>query len=157
MESLRNVAALVGRILLALIFVYSGLGKITHMSNFAGATSAHFANAGIPSTLVYPGLYVSAAVELVGGLLMIVGLKARWAALIIFLWLIPVTLIFHVADYSQAVQQHQVMSALIQQIMYLKNIAIMGGLLMVAAMGPGGFSLDARSSTGAISPTRHAA
>jgi putative oxidoreductase len=157
MESLRDVAALVGRILLAVIFVYSGLGKVMHMSAFVNATSAHFANAGIPASLATPGLYLSAVVELGGGLLMIAGLKARWAAFIVFLWLIPVTLVFHVADYSQAVQQHQAMAALTQQIMYLKNIAMMGGLLMLAAMGPGGLSIDGRSSATGMNATRRAA
>jgi putative oxidoreductase len=157
MESLRDVTALVGRILLALIFVYSGLGKIMHMNAFVGATSAHFANAGIPIVLVYPGLYLSAVVELGGGLLMIAGLKARWAALVIFLWLIPVTLVFHFADYHQAVQQHQAMAALTQQIMYLKNIAMMGGLLVLAAMGPGGLSIDGRGSATGMNTARRAA
>ena len=157
MESLRDVTALVGRILLAAIFVYSGLGKILHMSNFVGATSAHFANAGIPPILVYPGLYLSAVIELGGGLLMIAGLKARWAALIIFLWLIPVTLVFHFADYNQAVQQRQALNAIIQQIMFLKNLAMMGGLLLLAALGPGSLSLDARSSASGMNAARRAA
>jgi putative oxidoreductase len=157
MESLRDVTALVGRILLALIFVYSGLGKIMHMGGLVAVTSAHFAHAGIPQFLVYPGLYLSAAVELGGGLLVIAGLKAQWAALVIFLWLIPVTLVFHFADYHQAVQQHQVMNAVVQQIMFLKNLAMMGGLLVLAAMGPGGLSIDGRSSATGMSAARHAA
>ena len=157
MESLRNLGALVGRIFLAAIFVYSGLGKITHMGAFMAATSAHFARAGIPPNLAQSGLYASAAIELGGGLLMIAGLKARWAALIIFLWLIPVTLIFHVADYYQAAQQHEVNGMVIQQIMYLKNLAMMGGLLILAAMGPGRLSIDARTSAPGVSATRRAA
>jgi len=151
------VMALVGRILLALIFVLSGLGKIIHLSTLVGMTSAHFTNAGIPPILVYPGLYLSAVVELGGGLLIIIGLKARWAALAIFLWLIPVTLVFHFADYRQAVQEHQVMNAVIQQIMFLKNLAMMGGLLVLAAMGPGGLSIDGRSSATGLNMARHAA
>jgi putative oxidoreductase len=157
MESLSDVAALVGRILLALIFVYSGLGKFMHMGIFVGTTSAHFTNAGVPSALVYPGLWLSAVIELVGGVLMIIGLRARWSAFIIFLWLIPVTLLFHFADYHQAVEQHQVMTALIQQTMLMKNIAIMGGLLVLAAMGPGGLSIDGRSREIGLSPARRAA
>jgi len=157
MESLRNVAALVGRILLALIFVLSGLGKLTNLSGFVDTTTAHFANAGIPSILVHPALYLSIVVELGGGLLIIAGLKARWAAFIVFLWLIPVTLAFHVADYYQAVQQHQAMNALVQQIMYLKNLAVMGGLLVLAAMGPGGLSIDGRRSAAGTNGVRRAA
>jgi putative oxidoreductase len=157
MESLRDVTALVGRILLALIFVFSGVGKFMHMGGFVAMTSAHFANAGIPQFLVYPGLYLSAVVELGGGLLIIAGLKAQWTALVIFLWLIPVTLVFHFADYNQAVQQHQAMAAVIQQIMFLKNLAIMGGLLVLAAMGPGGLSFDGRLSATGMNAARRAA
>jgi putative oxidoreductase len=157
MQSLSDLGALVGRILLAAIFVFSGLGKIIQMGVMVGATTTHFVQAGIPTSLVLPALYLSIAVELGCGLLVIVGLQARWAALIIFLWLIPVTLIFHVADYNQAVQQHQVMSAVTQQVMYLKNISMMGGLLLLAALGPGGWSVDGRTAESAMSPTRRAA
>ncbi|MBV8775417.1 MAG: DoxX family protein [Deltaproteobacteria bacterium] len=153
MESLRNLGALVGRILLALIFVLSGLSKIMNI----GTTAGYMTQAGIPVNLVHPALYLSIAVELGCGLLVMAGLLARWAALIIFVWLIPVTLLFHVAGYYHAVQQHQVMAALTQQVMYLKNLAMMGGLLILAAMGPGGFSIDARTSTSGVSAARRAA
>jgi putative oxidoreductase len=157
MESLRDVTALVGRILLAVIFVYSGFEKLMHMSNVVGATSAHFTNAGIPAALVYPALYLSVVVELGCGLLVMAGLQARAAALIIFIWLIPVTLIFHFADYNHAVQQHQAMAALTQQVMYLKNFSMMGGLLMVGGLGPGRLSIDERTGATGPSPARRAA
>jgi putative oxidoreductase len=153
MESLRDVTALVGRILLALIFVLSGLNKVMNVSGTAG----YMAQTGLPGGLVYPALYLSIAVELGCGLLVMAGLKARVAAVIIFLWLIPVTLLFHVAGYFHAVQQHQAMVAMTQQIMYLKNISMMGGLLMLAAAGPGALSIDGRSSTTMMPPARHAA
>jgi len=153
MDSLRNVEALVGRILLALIFVLSGLNKLMNISG----TAAYMTQVGISTNLVQPALYLSIAIELVCGLLIIAGLQARWAALIIFLWFIPVTLLVHVAGYFQAIEQHQAMAALTQQIMYLKNIAIMGGLLVLAAMGPGGFSIDGRSSAAGMSAARRAA
>jgi putative oxidoreductase len=153
MESLLDVAALVGRILLALIFVLSGLNKVMNMSGTAG----YMVHAGISAPLVHPALYLSIAVELGCGLLVMAGLQARLAALIIFLWLIPVTLIFHVAGYYQAVQQHQAMAALTQQIMYLKNISMMGGLLLLAGRGPGGLSIDGLTITAGISPSRRAA
>jgi putative oxidoreductase len=153
MESLRNLGALVGRILLALIFVLSGFNKIMNISLTAG----YMMHAGIPANLVHPLLYLSIAVELGCGLLVMAGLLARWAALIIFLWLIPVTLLFHVAGYYQAVQQHQAVAALTQQVMFLKNIAMMGGLLILAAMGPGRLSIDASTSiVGASAPRRAA-
>jgi len=153
MESLRDVTALVGRILLALIFVLSGLNKVMNVSGTAG----YMAHAGISSHLVYPALYLSIAVELGCGLLVMAGLQARLAALVIFLWLIPVTLIFHVGGYYQAVQQHQATTALIQQIMYLKNISMMGGLLLLAGRGPGLLSVDGRISTAGTSAARRAA
>jgi putative oxidoreductase len=153
MESLHDVMALVGRILLALIFVLSGLSKIMNMSGTAG----YMMHAGISTQLVYPALYLTIAVELGGGLLIMAGLQARWAALIIFLWLIPVTLIFHVAGYYQAIQQHQAMAALTQQVMYMKNISMMGGLLLLAGRGPGGLSIDGRSSTAGMSSAQRAA
>jgi putative oxidoreductase len=153
MESLRDVAALVGRILLALIFVLSGLNKVMNMS----ATAGYMTHAGISPSLVHLGLYLSIAVELGCGLLVMVGLQARLAALIIFLWLIPVTLLFHVAGYYQAIQQHQAMAALTQQIMYLKNISMMGGLLLLAGWGPGRLSIDGRTSSPGLNAARRAA
>ncbi len=153
MESLRDVTALVGRILLALIFVLSGLNKVMNMSGTAG----YMAQAGISAHLVHPALYLSIAVELGCGLLVMAGLQARWAALVIFLWLIPVTLLFHVVGYYHAVQQHQAMAALTQQIMSLKNVAMMGGLLVLAAMGPGGLSIDRLRSVTGVSAARRAA
>ena len=153
MESLRDVAALVARILLALIFVLSGLNKIMNMSG----TSVAMVHAGIPTLLVYPGLYLSIAVELGCGLLVMAGLQARWAAIIIFLWFIPVTFIFHVAGYNQAIHQHLAMAAQTQRTMYMKNFSIMGGLLLLAAIGPGGLSIDGRSSETGIGVARRAA
>lgn len=147
---MRDLGALVGRILLALIFVLSGISKIAGF----GTTAGYMAHAGIPGNLVYPGLILSLLVELGCGLLVMVGLKARWAALIIFLWLIPVTLVFHVGGYRHAADA---MTAMTQQIMILKNISMMGGLLFLASMGPGAFSVDAASTKGQAAGTLKAA
>jgi putative oxidoreductase len=129
-----DTAALVGRILLALIFILSGYGKLT---GFTG-TAAFMTSKGLPFAEVLAAL--SIAVELGGGLAIVFGWKVREAAALIFLWMIPVTLIFHNPlglDPALAKQQ---------MIHLQKNLAIMGGLLGLFAFGPGGFGLDAKKS-----------
>lgn len=128
--TLQNAAALVGRALLATIFIVSGWGKIT---GFAG-TAGYIASKGMP----LPELMAAGAiaVEFFGGLALLAGFKTRWIAAIIFLFLIPTTLIFHSpAGLSGQEAQGQV-------IHLLKNVAIMGGMLVVFAFGPGKFSID---------------
>lgn len=127
-----NTAALIGRILLALIFIISGWGKI---GGFA-MTSGYMASKGLPMAEVL--LVIAIAIELVGGLMIVFGWKARWAALAIFLFLIPTTLIFHA---FWAVGPDEVRN---QTNHFLKNVAIMGGMLYIMAFGPGRYSLDAR-------------
>lgn len=121
---------LLGRLLLAYIFVLQGYGKI---AGFAG-TAKYMASKGMP--LIEPLLVGTIIIELVGGLMLAVGWKTRWAAWAFFLWLIPVTLVFH--GYW-AVPPEQMMA---QTIQFQKNLAIMGGMLYVALMGPGRLSLD---------------
>ena len=125
-----SLAAFVGRIFLALIFVVSGVGKIT---GYAG-TAAYMASKGLP--LVEILLPLTIAVELGGGLLLALGWKARWAALGLFLFLIPTTLIFH------QFWGLEPKLAQMQKIHFLKNVAIMGGMLMVLAIGAGARSVD---------------
>ena len=132
-QNMQNSTALAGRILLALIFVLSGFNKIT---GFDG-TAAYMASAGLPFTKVL--LVLTIVVELGGGLLIMLGWKARWVALVVFLFLIPVTLVFHnpAADPAQAQQQ---------MVHLLKNVAIMGGMLHLFAFGAGAWSVDGRRS-----------
>ncbi|MFO1206959.1 MAG: DoxX family protein [Burkholderiales bacterium] len=120
----------IGRYLLAILFVFSGWGKIT---GFAGMT-AYMASKGMPlPQALLPGAIL---VELGGGLALMLGWKARWAALAIFLFCIPTTLIFH---NFWALPPDQAQN---QMIHFLKNLALMGGLLYVVAFGPGALSLD---------------
>jgi putative oxidoreductase len=131
-STLQNSAALAGRTLLALLFVVSGFGKIT---GFAG-TAAYMASKGMPMAEVL--LVGAIAVELVGGLMLVAGFKARWAALAIFLFIIPTTYLFHNPAGLDA-QQAQA-----QMIHLMKNVSIMGGMLLLAAFGPGAWSVDRR-------------
>jgi putative oxidoreductase len=125
MQALNNIGALVGRILLALIFALSGFIKLTHLAG----TAAYMQHAGMPMTM--PLALAAGIVELGGGVLLMVGFRTRAVALILFLFLIPVTIIFHVMPGGQMNQVH-----------VMKNFAIMGGLLLVASLGGGGLSID---------------
>lgn len=130
MEALTRFGPLTGRILLALIFVLAGFEKIT---GFAG-TVGYIAGRGLP----LPNLLavVAIVVELGGGIMLVLGWKARWAALALFVFTALAALLFHnfwAAPADQAANQ---------MIHFLKNISIMGGLLYVMACGGGGMSLD---------------
>jgi putative oxidoreductase len=127
-----NSASLVGRSLLALIFIVSGFGKIT---GFAG-TAAYMASKGLPFAGVL--LVGAIAVEFLGGVLLVAGYKARWAAAAIFLFIIPTTIVFH-NPMGLSGQEAQT-----QMINVMKNLAIMGGMLMLMAFGPGAWSADRR-------------
>lgn len=129
-DTLRNILALTGRILLAVIFVLSGFNKI---SGFEG-TAGYMASKGLPMAEIL--LVFTILIELGGGLMLMIGYRARWAAGAIFLFLIPVTLVFHNYWAAPAAEMQ------IQMIMFMKNLAIMGGMLYVAAYGPGRYSVD---------------
>ena len=130
--SLQNPLSFIGRILIALLVVPSGFGKI---AGFAG-TAGYIASKGVP----FPELAAAAAVgvELGLGLLLLVGFQTRWAALGIALFTVVITFIFHNfwdAPAAQMVQQQQA---------FFKNIAVVGGLLAIAAWGAGAWSFDAQ-------------
>ena len=131
-SNLTNAAALAGRILLALIFVISGFGKI---GGFEGVTG-YIGSKGLPMPQVLAALTI--VLELGGGILLILGYKVRWVALLFFLWLIPTTVIFH-RFWGVDPQTAQQM-----QIHFLKNVSIMGAMLMLVAFGPGAYSIDKR-------------
>lgn len=128
-DGVHALGLLIGRILLAAIFVGSGFNKLISFEQSA----AYIANAGLPVPHLL--LVAAALIELVGGVLIAVGYKARWAALMIFVFLIPVTYTFH-AFWSVETDQLQQ-----QMIQFQKNLAIMGGMLYIAVSGPGRYSL----------------
>lgn len=128
-----SIIPLFGRVLLSLIFIVSGASKIFKFAN----TAAYMESAGLPFSEVL--LVGTIIIELIGGLMILTGWHARWAALVIFLWLIPTTFIFHA---FWAVPAEQMQS---QMNNFMKNVAIMGGMLYVFAFGSGAYSLDAKS------------
>ena len=128
--SLQNPLSLIGRILLALLFVPSGFSKI---GGFAG-TVGYIASKGVP----LPELAAAAAIgiELGLGFLLLIGWQTRWAALGIAFFTVVISFIFH---NFWAVPAEQVMA---QQQNFFKNMAAVGGLLTVAAWGAGAWSVD---------------
>lgn len=127
-----NALTLLGRILIAALFVPAGLGKI---ASFEG-TAGYIASVGLP--LPQAGAVIAILVELGLGLLLLVGLRSRLAALVIAVFTVVAGVIFHNFWAAPADQM------LMQQISFMKNLSIAGGLLFIAAFGPGAWSLDAR-------------
>ncbi len=129
---LQNPLALIGRVMLALIFITSGFSKI---GGFEG-TAGYIASRGLPLASVVATLTI--LVELGGGLAVAFGFLTRWAALALAIFSVLAGLIFHA---YWDVPADQVMS---MQINFWKNISIVGGFLVLAAFGPGAISVDAK-------------
>lgn len=129
-ETFNKFGPLAGRILIALIFLISGLGKITGFS----ATAGWMAGKGLPMAEALLALTI--VIEIGAALMIIAGYKARLGALALFLWMIPVTFLFHNFWAVPAAEQQ------VQQIMFLKNLGLMGGMLFLMAFGSGPMSLD---------------
>ena len=126
LTSLQNPLSLLGRALLALLFIPAGFSKI---AGFAGA-AGYAASKGVPVPEV--AIAAAIAVELGLGLLLLVGFQTRWAALGIAFFTFAISFIFHpLSDPSQAQA-------------FFKNMAVVGGLLTVAAWGAGRWSVDGK-------------
>lgn len=128
-----HAAALIGRILVAVFFIPSGIQKMAGFS----ATADYIASAGLPAPTL--GAVIAIVVEVgVAGMLLL-GWKARWAALILAVFSLAAALFFHQFWAASPVEQAM------QHINFFKNCALAGGLLFVYAFGPGRYSVDARS------------
>jgi len=125
MEWLKGLGSLIGRILLVLIFLNSGIGKI---GNFEG-TAQYMAKFGMPLTAFF--LLGAIFLELVGSVTVILGYFTRFGALLLIIFLIPTTLIFHTHFLDP-----------MQKIHFIKNVSMLGGCLILLASGAGRFSLD---------------
>lgn len=124
-EALGPWAKLAGRILIALIFVVAGYGKIGTYES----TQAYMSSMGVPGAL----LPLVILTELGGGILIALGLFTRYAAIALAGFTILSAILFHGGSADQ-----------VQQIMFMKNLAIAGGFLFLAAGGAGRISLDSR-------------
>ena len=131
MDALYRYGPLIGRLLIAAIFVKSGLGKIT---GFEG-TVGYIASKGLPLPQV--AAIMAIIVELGGGILLIIGWKTRWAAAAMMLFTIVAAVIFH---NFWGVPEAQAQN---QMIHFMKNISMAGGLLYVVVFGSGALAVDA--------------
>ncbi|WP_217577622.1 DoxX family protein [Mesorhizobium sp. GbtcB19] len=126
-QSNSSTTILLGRILLAVIFLLSGFGKLTAISG----TAAYFGGLGLPLptvTAVVVGL-----IELLGGVAVLVGFQTRIAAWVLAIFTIATGLVAHTGWADQ-----------MQMIQFLKNLAITGGFILLASSGAGAFSIDAK-------------
>ena len=122
-----SLAILVGRVLLSILFILAGYSKLTAIS----ATAGWFGSIGLPMptvTTVVVGL-----VELLGGLAVLIGFKTRIAAIVLALFTLGATAVAHL-DFSQAGNA----------LMLQKNLGLTGGFLLLAALGAGAYSIDAK-------------
>ncbi len=137
-QSMQSSLTLIGRLLLAALFLPAGLGKLAGFSGTVG----YIASVGLPLPTLAAAL--AAAVEIVAGLALVLGWGTRWAAAALALFTLVATFAFH-AFWSVPAEQ-----AMMQQLIFSKNTAVVGGLLVLAAFGAGAWSLDARRS--AVAP-----
>ena len=126
-----GVALLLGRLALAAIFLWSGFGKLTNLGGFADS----LAHQGVPAP--WPLAVVGACVEFFGGLAVAAGFRTRWAALLMAAFTVVATLIAH---RFWEVQDAAARTG--QAINFMKNVAIVGGFLLLHARGAGPISVD---------------
>tara|TARA_R100001129_G_scaffold13438_3_gene8656 strand:- start:4296 stop:4673 length:378 start_codon:yes stop_codon:yes gene_type:complete len=122
-----SVHILLGRILLSIMFIMSGWGKLMAPAGTAG----YFESVGLPLPQVT--VWVVIAVELLGGLAVLVGFKTRYAAYLLAAFTFAAAFVAHTNFGDQ-----------MQMIMFMKNLAITGGFLILASVGAGSISIDRR-------------
>jgi len=123
----QNLVVLIGRILLSILFIVAGYGKLTGF----GGTVGYFGSMGLPVPTLTTAIVV--AVELLGGLAILAGFFTRPVAYVLALFCVATAVVGH-GDFSVAGND----------IHFMKNLAIAGGFLVLAAFGPGSLSVDAR-------------
>ena len=133
MNTIRTFGPVIGRICLALIFIFSGFDKIMGFD----VTLGYIRSVGLPAAQL--SAIVAIVIELGGGILLVLDWKARWAAAVLFIFVLFTAIYFH-AFWDASPEQ-----AIMQQIQFMKNLAIMGGMLYVMVYGSGPYSVD-RSS-----------
>lgn len=133
-STLENLFVLIGRLTLAALFLPAGLSKIT---GFGGAVG-YIESVGLP--LAALGAIIAIVVEVAGGLALIAGLFTRISAIVLAVFTLLASVFFH-AYWAVPADQ-----AFMQQLLFYKNLAVVGGLLVLAAHGAGQWSLDHKRS-----------
>ncbi|PSO53041.1 MAG: DoxX family protein [Cyanobacteria bacterium QS_7_48_42] len=130
-----NLIPLVARICLSAIFLRSAISGILNFSS----TQQMIAGQGLP----VPALLLAGNIvlQIIGGISLVLGYKARWGAIILILFLIPTTLVFHPFWSNPA-----------ETIAFLKNLGLIGGLLLVTYVGAGAISVDGATTSSSKSP-----
>ena len=125
---MQNILPLIARCLLSLIFLATGIHNAMHWQD----TGAALASKGIAFADFFAG--VSIVFLIAGSIFLILGFRSKVAALLLLIFLVPTTILFHLNlnDFGQVVN-------------FLKNAGLAAGLLFIMAYGPGGLSMDARS------------
>jgi putative oxidoreductase len=132
---MKGIIQLIGRVMLALIFILAGVGKIQDPAGTIG----YMQSMGVPGLLLWPTI----ALELLGGIALVVGYKTHLTAYALAIFSIAAAYIFH-KDFTDQ----------LQMIMFLKDIAIAGGLLLLAVGGKHLYSMDGRRSQANFFGTR---
>jgi len=135
MKTYQNALNLLGRLLIVALFIPAGLGKI---AGFEG-TLGYFASLGIPAPTF--ALAATIVIEVLGGIALLIGFQTRLVAGIMAIFTLVAAVTGH-AYWAAPVDQ-----AFIAQLLFFKNIAVMGGLLVLASAGAGGFSVDGRKDS----------
>lgn len=134
-DSYKAYVSVIGRVLLALMFILSGFGKLANIE----ATAGFIASGGLPAPTLLA--VVVGAFELLGGIALVLGYQVRLAGLALALFTVAASVVFHAYWSAPAAQQF------VTQLLFMKNISVAGGMLLVSALGAGPLSLDARRST----------
>lgn len=131
MTSTKDTTLLAARVLLALIFIVAGFGKLSDVQGFIG----YMAYGGVPALLAWPTI----ALEILGGFAILVGFQTRYVAIALAGFSVLSGVLFHFDPSDQ-----------MQFTSFLKNLAMAGGFLALAAHGAGRFSFDKRGRSEAV-------
>lgn len=133
-DTYKAYVAVVGRVLLALMFIWSGFGKFADIHG----TARFIASGGLPAPAVLA--VVVGALELLGGLALVLGYQVRLAGLALALFTVAASMVFHAYWSVPAAQQF------VTQLLFMKNMSVAGGMLLISALGAGPLSIDALRS-----------